>query len=191
MNQPNLLNPPELIPVEKWGEVVRANDQGGAATHGILAADAITFTVFGKAEPAGSKTSQVIYRNGQPVTKNGRVITATRDANPKSADWKLQVAAAARAAYTGPLLTGPLSFTLTAYRIRGAGHFSKTTGAMNKNGRETPYPISKPDLLKLTRGIEDACTGIVWRDDAQIVDEHLFKRWGEPARIEVKIERMQ
>jgi Holliday junction resolvase RusA-like endonuclease len=153
---------------------------------------AITFTVYGIAQPAGSKTAGVIYgRDDKPVTKNGRVITTVRDANPKSKDWKTVVAYTARQSYRSPLLEGPIRFTMTAYRLRPGGHFSKTTGAMSKDGRETPYPVSKPDLLKLARGIEDALTGIIWRDDSQIVDEVLFKRWGEPARIEVKIEVMR
>jgi predicted short-subunit dehydrogenase-like oxidoreductase (DUF2520 family) len=42
-------------------------------------------------------------------------------------------------------------------------------------------------VLKLARGVEDALTGIVWRDDAQIVVEHLEKRYGSPARCEVRV----
>ena len=38
-----------------------------------------------------------------------------------------------------------------------------------------------PDVLKLARGVEDALTGIVWRDDAQIVNESLNKVVGAAA----------
>jgi Holliday junction resolvase RusA-like endonuclease len=41
-------------------------------------------------------------------------------------------------------------------------------------------PITRPDLLKLTRLLEDACSGIIWRDDAQISDELLMKRYAAP-----------
>jgi hypothetical protein len=46
----------------------------------------------------------------------------------------------------------------------------------------------RPDVLKLARAIEDAITGVIWVDDSQIIDEHLYKRWGDPARVEVTIE---
>lgn len=39
-----------------------------------------------------------------------------------------------------------------------------------------------PDVLKLARGVEDALTGIVWRDDAQIVNESLSKVVVAPPR---------
>ena len=45
-------------------------------------------------------------------------------------------------------------------------------------------------LLKLTRAVEDALTGLVWRDDAQVVDEVLSKRYGAPERVEVRVWRV-
>ena len=46
-------------------------------------------------------------------------------------------------------------------------------------------------MLKLARAVEDALTGIVWRDDAQIVDEQLSKVYGEPARVEVDVAELE
>jgi len=155
---------------------------------------AITFTVYGQAQPAGSKKAMPIYRNGpngrQLVTRaNGSPMIAVTDDNPKSRDWKQQVAHAASAAYRGPLLVCPIRFTLLVVRPRPKGHFN-SRGELNKSGRETPHPITKPDVLKLARAVEDAISGIVWNDDAQIVSEHLTKSWGEQAKIEVTIEPM-
>lgn len=42
-------------------------------------------------------------------------------------------------------------------------------------------------MLKLARAAEDALTGILWRDDAQICDEVIRKRYGEPARVEIEV----
>ncbi len=147
----------------------------------------IEFVAIGKPEPAGSKTAGVIYRNGQPILKNGRPLVTTRDANPKAKDWKQAVAFYARQAYRGELLRGPLRLTITFYRPRPKGHFN-SKGSLNKSGAAAEYPISKPDVLKQTRCVEDALSGVLYLDDAQIVDEHLFKRYGEPARCEVVVE---
>jgi Holliday junction resolvase RusA-like endonuclease len=148
----------------------------------------IEFTVFGDAKPAGSKRSYVpLDKHGNPYRRpNGGVSVQTVDDNPKSKDWKQQVSAAAHQVYSGPLLTGPLRVTMTFVRVRPKGHYG--TKGLNSKGRESIAPISKPDVLKLARGVEDACTGIVWKDDAQIVAELIVKEWGEPARCEVTIE---
>lgn len=161
-----------------------------------LGAQSITFTVYGQAQPAGSKSSFVPRdkRTGQPFQKNGRIIVNTVDSNPKSKDWKQQVSYEARKAYTGQLLEGPLRFTLTVYRVRPAGHYKKSkgvmTGELNTEGLSARFPITKPDVLKLARGVEDALSGVLYRDDAQICDERLLKVWGPQAKIEVTIETL-
>lgn len=138
----------------------------------------IRFTVFGHAEPAGSKRAFRHPHTGQPI------IT---DANPKARGWKDCVAAAAADAYCGPLLDGALSLSLTFFRPRPKGHFR--TGKMAGLLRESAplYPSTKPDSLKLARGVEDALTGVVYRDDALVVELEVRKRYGEPARVEIMV----
>jgi Holliday junction resolvase RusA-like endonuclease len=143
----------------------------------------ISFTVLGDAKPAGSKRAFAIKRGGVPT---GRI--AVMDANPNSKSWKQDVAQAARQAFHGGLIDGPLKVTFKFYRPRPKGHFG--ANGLNAKGRSSVAPTTKPDVLKLARGVEDACTGIIWRDDAQIVDERLVKEYGEPARCEVTIEEV-
>lgn len=57
---------------------------------------------------------------------------------------------------------------------------------MGKNGKEVYY-TKKPDLDNLAKAIKDALRGIVYHDDSQIVEAHLYKRYGELSiKIEVK-----
>ena len=58
---------------------------------------------------------------------------------------------------------------------------------MTKAGVESFAPTSKPDVLKLARLVEDALTGVLFIDDAQIITELIEKHWGEPARVEVRV----
>jgi Holliday junction resolvase RusA-like endonuclease len=58
---------------------------------------------------------------------------------------------------------------------------------LNAAGRRQPYPTSRPDLLKHIRALEDALTGVVWRDDSQIIEQHLEKRWGVRAQTTVAV----
>lgn len=47
-------------------------------------------------------------------------------------------------------------------------------------------PHVKPDLSNYEKLLEDAMTGIVYRDDALIVDKHTYKRFGQE-RVEVTV----
>lgn len=137
----------------------------------------MTFTVYGVAAPAGSKS--VGYRKG------GRAFVY--DASRRSAPWKRQVAAAAGEAMQGePLLEGGLMLIVTFHVPRPKGHY----GARGLKPSAPPHPITRPDVTKLLRGLEDACTGVVWRDDAQVVNQTARKLYGEPARADVQVRQV-
>lgn len=140
--------------------------------------EALKFTVYGVAKPAGSK-------RGFVNRHTGRVQVV--DANANSRPWKNEVASAAAAAMNGAeLLDGPLMLGLEFYVPRPKGHFGKR----GLRPSAPAIPTVKPDLLKLARGVEDALTGIVYRDDAQIAREILDKFYGEPARVEVRVRKL-
>lgn len=42
------------------------------------------------------------------------------------------------------------------------------------------WPIRRPDLSHLIRAIEDALSGVIYKDDSQIVDSHEKVDWCEP-----------
>ena len=138
----------------------------------------ISFTVFGEPKTAGSK--KAFYS----AKLKRSIIT---DDNAKSRDWKEQVASAARQAYSGDLLTGALRVEFRFIRVRPAGHYN-AKGELNKTGRESIGPATRPDCLKLARCVEDALQGVLYRDDAQIIAERLVKEWGEPARVEIQVQ---
>lgn len=167
----------------------------------------IRFTVIGDPQPAGSKRAFIVQaticrtcgykvedaEKGLPNCPKcrqprPRPRAAISDDNTRSKPWQYAVAACAREAHHDQLLTGPLRVTMVFYRPRPRGHY----GSGANSGRLKPsaplYPETKPDVLKLARGVEDALTRVVYTDDALIVEEHLSKRWGEPARVEVEIE---
>ncbi len=138
----------------------------------------VAFQVRGKPETAGSKRAFVV--NGKPR------IT---DANPRGKAWRsLVVDAALDALPDGfDLLRGPIRLAVTFYRLRPKCHFR--TGANSHLIRESApqYPTTAPDATKYLRLLEDSLTGIVWRDDAQIVDQHVQKRYHTWAGADVLV----
>lgn len=128
----------------------------------------ISFIVYGKAEPGGSKRAFNRKGGGRPIVT---------DANSKAAGWKQEIKVAAKLAYSGLPFHGPLFVTVTFYRQRLKSHFDKNGKLKDKCKDE--LPITKPDTTKLMRPLEDALTGILWLDDAQICGQLLTKRYGD------------
>lgn len=156
----------------------------------------ITFTVYGKPEPAGSKKSLVpLNRHGQPYRRqNGGVVVSTVDTNKNAKGWKAIVSLEARKAMLDAglheLLSGPISFRLAFFVQRPKSHYGTGRNAGQLKASAPKYPTVKPDVLKMARGVEDALTKVVWHDDSQIVRESLGKDYGEP-RVEIEIEELQ
>lgn len=151
----------------------------------------ISLVVLGKPQTAGSKRSFVPInkRTGEPFRdpRTGRVIVNTVDDNPETKAWQQSVASQARLAWSGGLLSGPLEFHATFFGPRPQGHFGTGRNEHVLKASAPPYPITRPDCLKMARAVEDALTEVLWRDDAQGVDLVLRKRFGTPARAEIEI----
>lgn len=142
----------------------------------------ISFFVPGKPEPAGSKRAFVIKGTGRAIVT---------DANAKSRPWKDAVLAAAiiarkEAGITEPM-QGPLQLDLTFTLLRPKGHFGSGKNDRNVKASAPAYPTSKPDTTKLTRGVEDACTSVLWGDDAQIVFQTAHKNYGTEQGVQVTV----
>jgi Holliday junction resolvase RusA-like endonuclease len=135
-------------------------------------------TIIGEPAPAGSKRA---FRNPH----SGRVQVV--DASAKTKPWQAQVASEAGERWVDGLLEGPLEVEVTFYRPRPRAHFGTGKNSMLIRHAAPVHPSTRPDVLKLARAVEDALTGVVWRDDAQIVTEVLRKRFGAPARCEVVV----
>jgi Holliday junction resolvase RusA-like endonuclease len=86
------------------------------------------------------------------------------------------------------LLEGALLLEATFYRPRPASHFGSGRNAGVLKASAPPFPTVRPDTTKLLRAIEDALKGIWYRDDAQIVDQAVRKRWGTTARVEMRVQ---
>jgi Holliday junction resolvase RusA-like endonuclease len=128
--------------------------------------------VNGKPEPAGSKKAFAAKAGGEYT---GRVIVA--DDNDKAKGWKQLVATAAREArgaappgmFIGPLECA-LWVTMTFYLARPKDHYGTGRFAGELKPSAPEFPLTRPDALKLARGTEDALTGVIWKDDAQVVN---------------------
>lgn len=59
------------------------------------------------------------------------------------------------------------------------------------SAKKRKFPVVKPDLDKVTRGVYDALTGIAFHDDAQIVQSNQDKRYATCDCVIVEVRRVE
>lgn len=148
----------------------------------------IEFFVPGVPKTAGSKKAFPIWRGKGAERKFVRSVIVD-DAGQAGKDWRASVQYEGLRRWKevmGPIaqpLQGPLAVHFVFTVARPKGH----SGKKGVHSWAPAFPATKPDVLKLARAVEDALTGIVWRDDSQIVTETLCKRYGEHTGCLVRV----
>lgn len=149
----------------------------------------LDFFVEGAPQTAGSKRAFVNPKTGKAIVTED----AKGDTGQRKKSWREDVREAARKAIgeaDGFPLDCALSVSLTFYRRRPKGHFGTGRNAGVVKDSAPAFPTTRPDVLKLSRAVEDACTAIVYHDDSAIVAEHLYKRWGEREGVQIVVRRL-
>lgn len=133
---------------------------------------ALVFRVDGDPIPKGSWRS---------VTRRGRKVFFPD--NPRSIPWENLVRLQARLAWSPRKPSVAHARVELAFTVaRPAGHYGTGRNAGVVKPCAPAYPTAKGsgDVDKLERAILDALTGVVWADDAQVVDTVVSKRYGSP-----------
>jgi len=142
----------------------------------------IRFDILGKPVPRGSKRAFPIRR------KDGTLGVAVSDNTGESGRlWMAMVREAARSALPADWVprSGPIKLFIVFQLRRPKAHYT-TKGAVKPSA--PAQPIVKPDLTKLLRAVEDALTGVVWRDDSQIIHQAVTKEYADADMTSVVVE---
>jgi len=129
----------------------------------------VVVAVYGLPRPAGSKRVFLVGPKDGPKRP-----VVTDDAGAKGKDWRATVQHAIARVYRRGPLTCPLELACYFTLPRPRGH----VGRRGLRASAPPYPTTRPDVTKLLRAVEDAATGLLWADDAQIVTQTATKRYG-------------
>jgi Holliday junction resolvase RusA-like endonuclease len=139
----------------------------------------IRFRVVGLPKPKGSMRPFISKTDGKTYAKHD---------NPDTVSWATRVTEEALAHRPAEgCWSGPCAVTLTFQLPRPKGHFGKH----GLKASAPKYPITKPDLDKLSRNIKDALKHVVYRDDAQVVEEHQTKTYAEVPGVLVEVTLME
>ena len=132
----------------------------------------ISFTVYG--EPVAQ---------GRPrFARRGSFVTAYDP--KKSRDYKDTVYSVAVDHRPDKPLDGQLEMTVKIYRSIPKS-FSKRKAADAVSG--LIRPVTKPDVDNYIKGVKDACKGIIWVDDSQVVTISASKYYSFNPRVEITV----
>lgn len=92
--------------------------------------------------------------------------------------WKDAIREAAFRAAAGEFFVKdePVGVEMVFVFERPASHFKKS-GMLAKGAPR--FKTSKPDLDNLEKALKDACTAVIWHDDAQVTYVWKRKKWSE------------
>ena len=126
---------------------------------------------------------------GEPVPQGRPKFTTigghARAYDPKkSVDYKKLVARYAMQHKPHALLEGPLEVKILIFKPM-LKSFSKKKSKLAEAG--LLRPITKPDSDNYAKGPLDACKGIIWNDDGQVVDLLARKFYSSNPRIEITV----
>jgi Holliday junction resolvase RusA-like endonuclease len=118
----------------------------------------VTITVWGVPGPQGSKNHM----------GHGVMVESSKKVKP----WREDVKTAALAVVGDGWvpLDGPLAVSMVFSFVRPRSHFRTGRNAALLRDAAPGRPAGRPDLSKIVRSTEDALTGVVWVDNARIVE---------------------
>ncbi|EPW8694272.1 RusA family crossover junction endodeoxyribonuclease [Pseudomonas aeruginosa] len=123
---------------------------------------------------------------GKGRPRAARTGAGVRMYTPKQTeDYERSIAMAAQKALAGrPLIAGPVLIELRMFHPIPRS-WSKKRQAMALIGEV--MPTVKCDADNCLKAVCDALNGVAWKDDTQVVNVMLAKRYAEVPRVEVKI----
>ncbi len=133
------------------------------------------FIVFGVPVPQGSSKAYI------PKGWNRAVITSD---NSRLKPWRQMLSLSALDAMhtcKSPLIERPSGVSVEAHFF-----FERP-----KSAKKQVHKTTKPDVDKLVRSLFDSLTGIAFEDDSQVCESIATKAFGSPARVEVRVRRVE
>lgn len=131
---------------------------------------AIQFTVFCHPEPQGSSRAWMNKKTGRAIV--------TSD-NRKLKPFRQEVTCTARAVLEQQGIAEPMFGKHIPVRLVIDCFFQRPVSISRKRQAH----VVKPDWDKLARSVSDSLTGVLYLDDAQIVEGSLRKHYGVPERV--------
>lgn len=137
----------------------------------------VKFVVPGEPKPKQRARSRIVR------TRDGRsFVSHYTPAETRKEEEAIRFIASRAMEGRAPFL-GPLAVRAAFYRSVPAS-WSNKKQALALAGKL--LPTSKPDVDNCIKLI-DGAKGVVWRDDSQVVEAHIWKRFSETPRVVIEV----
>lgn len=131
-----------------------------------------------------------LFIPGNPVPQGrprayvrGKHASVYEDA--KSKDWKHVIAVHARAWLLGnDIKEGDWKLIDTAIKLEIT---FKLLRPKSVSAKKRPEPITRPDLDNLVKAVKDALSGVLWRDDSQVIELEAKKIYNNPPGVDITV----
>jgi len=136
----------------------------------------VKFTVYAKPVPQGSMRGFVV--KGKWGAKDRAVLTSD---NSKLKPFRGEVTREAMVALRDAGLSEPMAEKHVPVSLVIDFYFQRPASTPKKRKEM----VVRPDADKCIRGLLDSLTGVIYADDAQVVEISARKHYGVPERVEV------
>lgn len=123
-------------------------------------------------------------RHRSYVKKDGRIGTYTPGS---TVSWENYIRVLAKLNRPDILMGGPVDLRLIFYMPIPKSWPKKKRDLVFK---DKLFPTGKPDLDNMVKLVKDACNGIIWKDDKQVVYLRAVKYYSMDPRTEIIIEEI-
>jgi Holliday junction resolvase RusA-like endonuclease len=142
----------------------------------------VTFTVYRKGEPQGSKHAFVV-----PGKNGGKPRAVVVDNNKQSMrSYRADVRNEAMIEMKRLGIAQPMADKQVAVELSIEFTFIQPPSAKKRK-----WPSVAPDYDKLARSTTDALIGVIYADDAQVVSAHITKVYGPVENVHVSVRTME
>ena len=142
--------------------------------------NSFTMTIPVKAVPGSNRK----------IVVNGRIIDVAKGKAGFVAQTRLYASARAEELGWEPF-AGPVAVTYRFCFSRPKSHFGTGRNSDELKASAPHWHAQRPDLVNLLKCIEDALTGIVWKDDSQVAEIDAAKFWAQRDAVEITVEKLR
>lgn len=112
----------------------------------------------------------------------------TPDPKGRLKGWKRAIRGLARCEWREERARCAVSVSLEFMFSRPASQMGTGRNAGRPRPSAPRHHRQRPDIDNLAKAVLDAMTGIVWADDAQIIELRITKRWAEKSGVLITVE---
>lgn len=139
----------------------------------------ISFFVSGIPKPAGSKRAFFNKKTGKAM------VVDTSGKGGK--DWRGDCKAVAWENKLDNPWDGPVTIVFRFVFPRPKSHYGTGKNSNKLKPSAPKHHLIRPDATKVCRAVEDALTGIIWKDDSQIYQQIITKEYGDNPGVHITI----